>query len=1067
MNSISKTSLSQPSAVREQKKARKKKLLLDNVTLGQNNSSQISDEQEFIRQLQEKKSSKSSKLNDAVRCFLEALSSGGGLFSLTTEGLIIMSAILRAAQGNLASIPVMICEKLSGKVKENTGCKAYKITSMHEPYGTITDKKLSDISASKWRGEPLWCGAGLFEDNHLMAVQVKKSDGTDKLKLTGKVDREKDEFIRKFFEANGAIYEKGTFAAEKVKISKGELVENGTMEQTGNRFTMSLPSGITISYRPYEKNYSYTHDEQVNSLAIQGDIEIVSNQTCDIKNLLSEVSKALGVEVKEPLKGEMEFLYLKKNIMAMKLDGPEYRAMMGKWKEEPVSLETQVVALLAYLKKETSVDVWNLSSYKWEPVQDKVCDTPGGKPYWTGVCSDKYLNGNLKDFKLVHNNYSTDEVQAILDIFRDTGSLISTKDRQTSLGISNRGITSERDMDVGAGNYTFFHLSKSSGRGSLVLSNRPMERTDTVIHKVGKFGKVGEKDFNDRITIDKAHLMPVYEVMVKDSVALEKYLEKINVSSEENKTRLIEGLKSFGINSLNGKPLEDVVDVSHSVLKHIHNKSVFRKNNRVTAESGDFFSDLTRKDKTITEVSDKPLQNIDETFMSAITSAGSEGYSCFTSGNHIEDGNILLEQKKDTFVMKMKLGETGNKSVLEAFKKSGISGENTKEGLHYTFTDRNGLEYSYYPVTENYHWNRPSEFTIITRKLPEKSKKLPEGVPPYSLQGLMTVTVKGNKLKGTELSDIIEKTGETLHIDTAPATQSDMELTWLRKMALLYKAIDRDILLSCRDMPGEEERQYLIDMISARTGINDITQLDSYDPVPEMGTLYKKDSVTVKGGWGYFKAPLLELEPELKSYYPFTYLHGNLKEILSSILDKEGLLCSRMERERLGVNKHGVGGLDMLSGGADYVFCHLEQDIHAGDLVFKPTLLNRLDQIGHRSDQWGQVTPESDHTRIIPDDYHKNYMYEVMFKNSINLLDYLERINVRSEKEKEDIINLFKEKGFTSFGEKTLEELVQVKPKKQHLKEEIVHKLSFFNTLFDVKPVNRAVNKIASAIDIK
>ncbi|MEQ8172568.1 MAG: hypothetical protein ABRQ38_27035, partial [Candidatus Eremiobacterota bacterium] len=155
------------------------------------------------------------------------------------------------------------------------------------------------------------------------------------------------------------------------------------------------------------------------------------------------------------------------------------------------------------------------------------------------------------------------------------------------------------------------------------------------------------------------------------------------------------------------------------------------------------------------------------------------------------------------------------------------------------------------------------------------------------------------------------------------------------------------------------------------------------------------------------------------------------------------------------------------SGGADYVFCHLEQDIHAGDLVFKPELLNRLDQIGHRSDQWGQVTPEADHTRITPGDYHKNYMYEVMFKNSVNLLDYLERINVRSEKEKEDIINLFKEKGITSFGDKTPDELVQVKPKKQHLKEEIVHKLSFFNTLFDVKPVNRVVNKIASAIDLK
>lgn len=1064
MNSISKTSLSQSAVVREHKKIHKKNLPVDNVTLGENRSSQISDEEDFIRQLQGKKS---SKLNDALRCFLEALSSGGGLFSLTTEGLIIMGAILRATQGNLASIPVMICEKLSGKVKENKGFKAYKITSMDEPYGTITDKKMPDISASKWRGEPVWCGAGLFEDNHLMAVQVKKPDGSDSLKLTGKIDRDRDEFIRKFFETSGAIYEEGTFITEKINISKeGNLSENGTTEQTGNRFILKLPSGITISYRPYEKDYSYIHGEKINSLAVQGDIEILSGQGCNIKNLLSEVGKALGVEIKEPLKGEMELLYLKKNITSMKLDGPDYRVMLEKWNKEAVPVETQVVALLAYLKKEIFVDVWNLPSYNWEPVQDKISGIPGGKPYWTGINSDKYLNGSLKNFKLVHNNYSDNEVQAILDIFCNTKSLISTKERQMSLGISNRGITSDRDMDVGAGNYTFFHLSKSSSRGSLVLSNRPMERTDTVIHKVGKFGKVGKKDFEDRIALDKAHLIPVYEVMVKDGVSLENYLEKINVSSEENKALLIEGLKSYGINSLNGKPLEEIIDVSRSVLKHIHNKSLHRKKNKVTAESKDLSTEVIQRD--MRETSDNPLQNIDETFMSAISAAGSEGYSYFTSSNHIEDGNILLEQKKDTFVMKMKLGESGNNNVLAFFKEAGISGENTKEGLRYSFTDSNGLEYSYYPVTENYHWNRPSEFTIITRKLPEKSKKLPECVPPYALQGLMAVTVKGNNFNSADLSNIIEKTGHTLNIDTTPATESDAELTFLRKMALLYRALDRDTLLSCQDMPREEERQYLIDVISTRTGVNDITQLSSYDPFPEMGNMYKKDSsVPVKGGWGYFEAPLLELEPELNNYYPFTYLHGNLKEILSSILDKEGLLCSRMERERLGVNKHGVGGLDMFSGGADYVFCHLEQDIHAGDLVFKPELLNRLDQIGHRSDQWGQVTPEADHTRITPGDYHKNYMYEVMFKNSVNLLDYLERINVRSEKEKEDIINLFKEKGITSFGDKTPDELVQVKPKKQHLKEEIVHKLSFFNTLFDVKPVNRVVNKIASAIDLK
>jgi hypothetical protein len=81
--------------------------------------------------------------------------------------------------------------------------------------------------------------------------------------------------------------------------------------------------------------------------------------------------------------------------------------------------------------------------------------------------------------------------------------------------------------------------------------------------------------------------------------------KKINVSSEENKARLIEGLKSYGITSLNGKPLEDVVDVSHSVLKHIHDKSLHRKNNKGTAEFKELPTAITRRDANITETSDK------------------------------------------------------------------------------------------------------------------------------------------------------------------------------------------------------------------------------------------------------------------------------------------------------------------------------------------------------------------------------------------------------------------------------------------------------------------------------
>ncbi len=89
MNSISKISLSLPSTVREQKKSHKKNLPVDNVALGQNNSSQIS----MNRNSSGNYRKKVVKIKRHAEMLFEALSSGGGLFSLTTEGLIILSAI--------------------------------------------------------------------------------------------------------------------------------------------------------------------------------------------------------------------------------------------------------------------------------------------------------------------------------------------------------------------------------------------------------------------------------------------------------------------------------------------------------------------------------------------------------------------------------------------------------------------------------------------------------------------------------------------------------------------------------------------------------------------------------------------------------------------------------------------------------------------------------------------------------------------------------------------------------------------------------------------------------------
>jgi len=492
-------------------------------------------------------------LSDSTRCFFESLSFGGGLFTLTGEGMVILSSFLTAAQGYLSSIPVKISQKIT---TEQSSLEAYNSL---EPYEIITQEKMHAISKSGWRGEPLWCGAGLFEDNHLMAYEVQKSDGSYKLKVAGKITSSKDAFIQDRFKTSGALYEEGVFAVPVTKLSKGKLVEGGFLEQTGKIFTLSLPSDITVRYRPYEKAYSYKHNELVNSLTLQGDIEIEAPGGVSIKEILSIFGKALGTDIKEPSKGEMEILYLQKNIQALKLDTPEYKNTFKRMKD--TSLETQIAYLLTYIRTNTGFFPRSLPDYNWKPLQDKPSNISQGKPYWIRFDAKEHIQSNLVKYVLVHNNYSKDEVKAILDIFSSTATLLPTKERKLSLGISNRGITSDRDMDVGAANYTFFHLSKSPEKGTIVLSNNLLKRTDTVIYGVGKFGRIGEEDFPARVSLDRAHKTPVYEVMVKDGVYLPEYIGGINVSSEENKIRLIRGLHDLGFKTLNNLPVEEWIFV--------------------------------------------------------------------------------------------------------------------------------------------------------------------------------------------------------------------------------------------------------------------------------------------------------------------------------------------------------------------------------------------------------------------------------------------------------------------------------------------------------------------------
>ena len=1014
----------------------------------------------------------SQHLKDLLRAGAEVLFKGGGVKALWGEALVGLNAFKLALTGR----------KYKGENPSHINISSENflalddISPLNAPYSEITDETVENISSSGWQGQPLWCGAGVFEDNHLLAYEREKADGSKSLVLSGKILKDKDDSLLEQIIGKSPIFTRGLLSSSGTLLEKGELkLKPEEKEFSGNKYEIKIEDNIKIIYKPYEKNYSYSPKEGGNPVALQGDFEIVidnyKGDKKEIKKALKKTGRTLDINTDSPTRGEMELLYIEKNIKAMNLDTRKYKDTKSILESQDISISDRINVLASYIKSKTGIkDIRKTEGYNWQPCQDRKDKKPSGKPYWKRIDREEHLSGSLAGYVLGHNIYGKDEASAILNIFK-SGSLLTTKEREFRLGIGERGLSSERDLNVGAANYTFFHPHKNKNNGTLIFSGKLLERTDNIIHPVGIFGNESVKG----ISLENLHKTPAYEIMVEGNVPVENYVEQINVRTEKAKNRVIKGLMDMGIEELRGRPLSEAIQINScynigEALKISPGKVYEKEKSPLSAKkaSPSLIESLKfpSESYSVTGTEEKKaLQTVDGKFMESITKAGKSGYTYLTSGEDIEDGSILIEKKEYGLDLHLKLTGRGNDKFLEELEKEGVKGEDKKEGRVYKFkTD--GLEIVYQPKAYDYQWTPPHEIAIFTHRIPEKKKHLPKGITPYALQGSMKISLKNYEGRAEDLKGALKKLKNKFNIDTSPASAKDTELIYLEKLAYLYKVIDRETLETIKPLPQEKRREIFKKLLSEKLKIDDITEIKGYEPEPEMDFLYKDGKETKdRGGRVHYTFPVTDLHPELKNFRPFTYIHADPADRLPAYLEGGGNLLSRRERMRQNIENHGMGSLDLVSGGADYVYCHLEKDIDAGDLVFRPELLNRIDQIAHDSDQWGMVLPQAEDNRPTAEEYSKNYIYEVMFKHDINIMKYLTRVNVWEKEQKENLIKKFKEKNIHEIDGKPLEEAIQVKSKKQRLEEEAVHKLSFFNTVIDSKQFNKkVVHKIVNEI---
>lgn len=163
---------------------------------------------------------------------------------------------------------------------------------------------------------------------------------------------------------------------------------------------------------------------------------------------------------------------------------------------------------------------------------------------------------------------------------------------------------------------------------------------------------------------------------------------------------------------------------------------------------------------------------------------------------------------------------------------------------------------------------------------------------------------------------------------------------------------------------------------------------------------------------------------------------------IAMMLDSGGTEASQMERIRKGISAGGMSlGKDLRVGGAHRNFLRLRDN--PGDdvtqkspnrLWFHPRSIARVDTLKYDDDYYGETSTSAfvrEHkTNTSLDALMKSNSTgdnEVMFKDSLSLIEDIWRIVAKDESSRQQIIQIFRDRGYTKLNGMTLEEVILAK----------------------------------------
>jgi hypothetical protein len=312
--------------------------------------------------------------------------------------------------------------------------------------------------------------------------------------------------------------------------------------------------------------------------------------------------------------------------------------------------------------------------------------------------------------------------------------------------------------------------------------------------------------------------------------------------------------------------------------------------------------------------------------------------------------------------------------------------------------------------------------------------------------GWATATIQDTSPEGVKkLLKVLQDSG----INTKRATFEEMEEVFLTQWA--YRVVPKKALTDWDDF---------VKRLSVKSPSERVTTLKNAiahhlnKPLEEYKT-YKSAVLGNSDGAGFGVGRRTAVRPDMVEHPKWEKFQEDFRLMkswtndqlsfadgIALMLDSGGTEASQMERIRKGISGGGMSlPADLESGGAARNFLRLRKNpgysvasSGGNRFWFLPRSVARMDVLKYDQDHWGKAKTSTfvrnEMTNNTLDTLMKSRSdgdNELMFKDSLSLIEDIWRIVARDESQRQQIIQIFRDRGYTKLNGMTLEEVIVAK----------------------------------------